>query len=67
MSNNDIIRKDDEIALRTSHEVAIPPHEEPEEEKEIDLLELAMKLWAQRKRLLNLERGGSSGRTHHSI
>ncbi len=36
--------KDDDIALRTSPE-------ENEEEQEIDLLELAMKLWAQKKKI----------------
>lgn len=36
---------EDDIALRTSPEV------QPEEEQEIDLLELAMKLWAQKKKI----------------
>lgn len=52
MNNNDITRKDDEIALRASHEIGMPVREDGDDEKEIDLFELAMKLWAQRKRLI---------------
>ena len=49
MNTYDSNRKDDEIELRTSQ-----PQEsiqEPDEEKEIDLLELAMKLWNQKKKI----------------
>lgn len=42
----------DEIALRTSNDVACSTTDEYGEEKEIDLLELAMKLWQQRKKII---------------
>lgn len=47
MNSNDI-RKDDEIELRTSAAEQTGPQDE---EQEIDLLELAMKLWNQKKKI----------------
>lgn len=48
MNSNDENRKDDEIILRTS---ASEPQHQDDEEQEIDLLELAMKLWHQKKKI----------------
>lgn len=48
MNSNDENRKDDEIILRTS---ASEPQHQDNEEQEIDLLELAMKLWHQKKKI----------------
>lgn len=54
MKSYDDNRKDDEIALRTSADDDVinegAPHEN-DEEQEIDLLELAMKLWNQKKKI----------------
>lgn len=52
MNSNKTNLKGDEISLRTSNELAESNYEEYGEEKEIDLLELAMKLWQQRKKLI---------------
>lgn len=51
MSNKYNSDKEDEIELRTSQTVSGGQESEPEEEQEIDLLELAMKLWQQRKKI----------------
>lgn len=48
MNSNDENRKDDEIILRTS---ASEPQHQDNEEQEIDLLELAMKLWHLKKKI----------------
>lgn len=53
MNNNDNNLKEDEIAIRSPHnENYISQGEGSDEEKEIDLLELAMKLWQQRKKII---------------
>lgn len=52
MNSNKTNLKGDEISLRTSNELVESNYEEYGEEKEIDLLELAMKLWQQRKKLI---------------
>ena len=55
MNSNEINKKDDEIALRTStgdNAMNDSGNQENDEEQEIDLLELAMKLWAQKKKIL---------------
>lgn len=51
MDNNIKDEKDDEIRLRTSSAEYDRHHDSDDEEKEIDLLELAMKLWQQRKKI----------------
>ncbi len=51
MANNDHSVKDDEIALHTNPEDKNYYPNGEEEEKEIDLLELAMKLWDQKKKI----------------
>ncbi len=43
---------EDEIALRTSNDIVASDNEVYGEEKEIDLLELAMKLWQKRAKLI---------------
>lgn len=45
-------QKEDEIMLRVSQEDFNPNNVEQEEENEIDLLELAMKLWQERKKII---------------
>ena len=47
MKSYDDNNKNDEIELRTS----TPEHEQQDDEQEIDLLELAMKLWHQKKKI----------------
>ncbi len=49
MNSYDSNKKDDEIELRTSTAEGI--HNDQEDEQEIDLLELAMKLWHQKKKI----------------
>lgn len=51
MNSNITDGKDDEIRLRTSSAEYDNHHDTDDEEKEIDLLELAMKLWDQRKKI----------------
>ena len=49
MNSYESNRKDDEIQLRTSPETE--PQQQNDDEQEIDLLELAMKLWDQKKKI----------------
>ncbi|MDE6510819.1 MAG: chain-length determining protein [Muribaculaceae bacterium] len=42
---------DDEIRLRTTQNDIAPYHDDDDDEKEIDLLELAMKLWQNKKKI----------------
>ncbi|MDE6740737.1 MAG: chain-length determining protein [Muribaculaceae bacterium] len=51
MNSRDNKRNDDEIELRTSTDTAYGHRPEEDDEKEIDLLELAMKLWNQKKKI----------------
>lgn len=51
MSKYNNSEKEDEIELRTSQPGYDGAEGQPEEEQEIDLLELAMKLWQQRKKI----------------
>ncbi len=53
MDNKDRNVKEDEIELRTSTDENLNYHHagEEDDEKEIDLLELAMKLWSQKKKI----------------
>ncbi len=51
MSNKHNSETDDDIMLRTSQANADNQPEEQDEEQEIDLLELAMKLWHQKKKI----------------
>lgn len=51
MNSNITDEKDDEIRLRTSSAEYDTHHDSDDEEKEIDLLELAMKLWQQKKKI----------------
>ena len=50
MNSTDKVNKGDDIELRTS-DVAATEAEAHDEEQEIDLLELAMKLWRQKKKI----------------
>lgn len=50
MNTYDSNKKEDDIELRTSP--AQEPNQETDDEQEIDLLELAMKLWNQKKKIL---------------
>lgn len=52
MSSNKNDLNGDEIALRTSNDIVTSGNEVYGEEKEIDLLELTMKLWQQRNKLI---------------
>ncbi len=52
MNHDDNFAKEDDIKLRTSNSEFDSNFQEQEEEKEIDLLELAMKLWQQRRKIL---------------
>lgn len=51
MNSTEEKKKGDDIELRTSYQAANQECSDPEEEKEIDLLELAMKLWQQKKKI----------------
>ncbi len=54
MNSNEITKKDDEIVLQTNladNDMNDEGNKENDEEQEIDLLELAMKLWAQKKKI----------------
>ena len=42
---------DDEIRLRTTQNDIVPYRDDDDDEKEIDLLELAMKLWQNKKKI----------------
>lgn len=52
MNYSDNQQKRDDIELLVSHENINSNNEDPEAESEIDLLELAMKLWQQRKKIV---------------
>lgn len=52
MNYSDNQQKRDDIDLLVSHENINSNNEDPEAESEIDLLELAMKLWQQRKKIV---------------
>lgn len=51
MNSRDNRRNDDEIELRTNPDMEYSRQPEDDDEKEIDLLELALKLWNQKKKI----------------